>query len=200
MGWHITGQSIELCSCRLLCPCWVSPDVEPDQGWCSGAFVFDISAGNSDDVNLASCKVAIGLEWPGNLWAGNGNARLYIDGATTAEQRRELEAIFGGQKGGPLATVLPAVITNVLPTQVVGIDIQWGDSPSITVGDVASLRLQPLTNQAGGRTKVQGAITMAALELESIDLASSKGSHWSDAALRPWQGDSGTLHVFNWNG
>ena len=149
MGWRATGQSIELCSCKLLCPCWLSPDVEPDQGWCSGAFVFEISEGTSDEVDLAGCKVAVGLEWPGNFWAGNGTARLYIDGATTAEQRRELEAIFGGQKGGPLATVLPAVITNVLPTQVTKIDIQWDDNPSITVGNVASLRLQPLKNQAG---------------------------------------------------
>jgi hypothetical protein len=200
MAWRVTGQSIELCSCRLLCPCWLSPDVEPDQGWCSGAFVFGISEGNSDEVDLAGCKVAIGLEWPGNFWAGNGTARLYIDGATTAEQRRELEAIFGGQKGGPLATVLPAIITNVLPTQVTKIDIQWGDNPSITVDNVASLRLQPLKNQAGGRTKVQGAIAMAAFQLESMDLASSKGSRWSDPELRPWQGDSGTLHVFNWSG
>ena len=88
----------------------------------------------------------------------------------------------------------------MLPTQVTKIDIQWDDNPSITVGNVASLRLQPLKNQAGGRTKVHGGITMVALQLESMDLASSKDSRWSDPELRPWEGDSGTLHVFNWRG
>ncbi len=41
---------------------------------------------------------------------------------------------------------------------------------------------------------------MAAFQLESMDLASSRGSRWSDPELRPWQGDSGTLHVFSWSG
>src|SRR6266540_2180009 len=125
MAWSVTGQSIELCNCRMLCPCWLGPEGQPDQGWCGGAFIFDIREGSSDGVELAGCKVAAAFEWPGNFWAGNGTARLYIDEATSAEQRRELEAIFGGQKGGPLADVLPAVVTNVLPTQFTGIAIDW---------------------------------------------------------------------------
>ncbi len=109
-------------------------------------------------------------------------------------------AIFGGQKGGPLANVLPAVVTKVLPTQLTKIDIQWGDNPYITIGDVASLRLQPLKDQAGRPTKVHNALTMGAFQLESIDLASSKGSRWVDLNCGSWEGDSGTLHVFNWSG
>ena len=75
MAWSVSGRSLELCSCRLLCPCWLSPDVEPDQGWCSGAFVFDVGEGNSEGIDLAGCKVAAGFEWPGNFWKGEGTAR-----------------------------------------------------------------------------------------------------------------------------
>jgi hypothetical protein len=35
--------------------------------------------------------------------------------------------------------------------------------------------------------------------IDSMDLASSKGSRWSDPDLRAWDGDSGTLHQFNWS-
>ena len=198
MAWHVAGRSIELCSCRMLCPCWLGPEGEPDQGWCSGAFIFNVREGNSEGVDLAGCTVVAAFEWPGNFWGGNGTARLYIDGATTSEQRRELEAIFSGQKGGPLATVLPAIVTKVLPTQVTQIDIQWGDTTSIKVGNVGQVQLQPLKDPAGRPTKVQGAVTLAAFEMDSMDLASSKGSRWSDPELRPWEGDSGTLHAFDW--
>jgi hypothetical protein len=46
---------------------------------------------------------------------------------------------------------------------------------------------------------VEGAAAQAAFQLASMDLASSKGSRWLDPKLREWQGDSGTLHQFNWS-
>ena len=200
MAWRVSGRSLELCSCRLLCPCWLSADVEPDQGWCSGAFVFDVGEGNSDGIDLAGCKVAAGFEWPGNFWKGEGTARLYVDEAAGDDQRREVEAIFGGQKGGPLAFVLPAVVTKVLPTVFTKIDIQWDGDTSVSIGDVAALTLQPLQDQAGNRTKMQGALAMGAFELESMDIASSKGSSWTDPDTRSWDGESGTIHTFAWSG
>ena len=60
--------------------------------------------------------------------------------------------------------------------------------------------VRPLKDPAGRPTKVQGAVTLAAFQLESMDLASSKGSRWADPELRPWEGDSGTLHAFTWAG
>ena len=141
-----------------------------------------------------------GFEWPGNFWKGDGTARLYIDEAASADQRREMEAIFGGQKGGPLGDVLPMVVSKVLPTQFTKINIEWGDTASISIGDVASLKLEPLKDQAGNRTKVQGALAMGAFRLETMDIASSKGSRWTDPDQRAWDGDSGTLHEFAWSG
>ena len=34
--------------------------------------------------------------------------------------------------------------------------------------------------------------------IDSMELASSKGSRWADPDMRTWEGDSGTLHSFNW--
>jgi hypothetical protein len=38
MAWKVSGQSLELCSCKMLYPCWLGPEGAPDQGWCAGAF------------------------------------------------------------------------------------------------------------------------------------------------------------------
>ncbi|MBI3943347.1 MAG: hypothetical protein HY326_10070 [Chloroflexi bacterium] len=74
-----------------------------------------------------------------------------------------------------------------------------GQTAAITVGTVGQATLQPLKDQAGRPTTVQGAAAMAAFELERMDLASSKGSRWSDPELRQWEGDSGTIHAFSWS-
>jgi hypothetical protein len=199
MAWRITTRAIELCSCKMLCPCWLGPEGAPDEGWCGGAFAFDVQQGNSDGVNLGGSQVVLLVEWPGNFFGGNGTARLYIGEGANAEQRRELEAIFSGKKGGPLEPLWGAVVAKWLPAQFTTVAIQWGDKPAISVGKVGQATLQPLKDQAGRTAKVQGAAAMAAFQSESMDLASSKGSRWSDPDLRSWEGDSGTLHTLNWS-
>jgi len=199
MAWRITARGIELCSCKMLCPCWLGPDGEPDQGWCGGIFAFDVQQGDSDGVNLGGSQVVLAAEWPGNFFGGNGTARLYIGERADANQRRELEAIFSGKKGGHLEALFGGVVAKWLPAQFTNVDIKWGDTPTINVGKVGQAKLQPLKDQAGRPAKVQGAAAMAAFQSESMELASSKGSRWSDPDLRSWEGDSGTLHSFKWS-
>ena len=199
MGWQLSGRSVELCSCKMLCPCWLGPEGTPDQGWCGGTLGFDIQRGNSDGIDLDGAKVAFTAEWPGNFFGGQGTARLYIGDSANAEQRRELEAIFSGKKGGLFEGLWGAVISNWLPSETTTIEIGWGDSPFLRVGSFGQATLTPLKDQTGKPTRVEGAAAQAGFQLASMDLASSKGSSWSDPKLRQWQGDSGTLHQFNWS-
>jgi hypothetical protein len=184
----------------MMCPCWLGPDGEPDQGWCSGAFGFDIETGTSDGVDLGGTRVALAADWPGNFFRGGGTARLYLDASASAAQRRELEAIFSGRKGGMFEAVFGGVVASWLPAQVARIDIQWGKTPSLSVGDVAAAQLRPLDDGAGHETRVVGALAQGALQIDGMQLASAKGSRWSDPDMRAWQGDSGTLHRFAWQG
>lgn len=195
MAWRMTGQMIEACSCKMMCPCYFGP-AEPDQGWCSGAIVFNVQQGNSDGVNLGGCKVVMVGDWPGDFFSGNGTARLCID-AADADQRRELEAIFSGKKGGPPAAV-GALITKWLPAQATKIEVQLGDNPSVTVGSVGQLKFQWVKTEDGRQTKLQNVPSMAAFGVESADLARSDGSQWSDPEMRRWQsGGSGSVSTFN---
>ena len=105
-------------------------------------------------------------------------------GASRESLNRELEAIFSGQRGGHLQDVLNLVVSKVLPTEVTPFEFAWGENPSLRVGSVGEARLQPLKDQAGKRTTLQGAAAMGAFQLASLDVASSKGSRWSDPDLR----------------
>ena len=198
MAWNMTGRFIEVCSCKLFCPCWLGP-AEADQGWCSAVLLMDIQQGNSDGVNLSGFKVAWVADWPADFLSGNGTARFYIDEAADADQRRELEAIFQGTKGGPWE-VLSSVITKWLPAQSAKIEVQWGDKPSARVGNVGQVMLQPLKNEAGRQTHMQGAVVMEAFQLERLDLARSDGSQFSDPDLRQWKsGGEGQMSTFTWS-
>ena len=108
-------------------------------------------------------------------------------------------AIFSGKKGGLLEGLWGAVISSWLPTESTRVEIGWGDSPFLRVGSFGQATLTTLKDQTGKPTRIEGAAAQAAFQFASMDLASSKGSSWSDPNLRQWQGDSGTLHQFNWS-
>lgn len=200
MAWRVSGKSTELCSCKMMCPCWLGPEGEPDQRWCSGAFGFEIEKGQSDGVDLSGTRLALAADWPGNFFHGNGTARLYLDARASDEQRRELEAIFSGKKGGMFAAVFGGIIANWLPSQVTNVDIQWGDTLSLVVGDIAKAQWKAMDDGAGNPTRVSGAVAQGALQIDGMQLASAKGSRWADPQMRAWDADSGTLHNFDWKG
>ena len=199
MSWKISGQSMEMCNCKMLCPCWLGPEVAPDEGWCGGSFGFDIQTGNSDGIDLSGTVVAFVAEWPGNFFEGNGSARLYFDDSASAEQRAALEKIFSGHDGGPLEPLFGAVISKWLPSQVVQLNIDWGEAPSFRVGDIGKATLKRLKDGTGRATRVTGAAAQAGFQFDGMDLASSRDSHWSDPDLQDWEGNSGTLHKFDWS-
>ena len=31
MSWQLSGRSLELCNCKMLCPCWLGPEGQPEQ-------------------------------------------------------------------------------------------------------------------------------------------------------------------------
>lgn len=194
MAWRMTGQLLETCSCKMLCPCTLGP-AEPDQGWCSGALVFHIQQGNSDRVNLGGSKVVFAVDLPGDFLSGNGTARLYIDEGASAEQRRELEAIFTGKKGGAF-DVLGGLITKWLPMQAVSTEIA-SDNTSARVGTIGSLKLQSVKTEDGRQTTLQNAPVLVGFGVERSDLARGDGSHWSDPQMRHWKsGGHGSVSAF----
>jgi hypothetical protein len=166
----------------------------------SGAVLMDIQQGNSDGKDLSGLKVVFVGDWPGDFFSGNGTACLYVDEDANADQRRELELICTGKKGGPWEA-MAGVITTWLPAQSAKIEVQWGDSVAVRVGTIGQISLQPpLTDGAGRQTQVAGAAAMAALQLDRLTLARSDGTAFSDPQMRQWSsGGSGDTSTFSWS-
>jgi hypothetical protein len=197
MAWQLTGQLIEACSCKALCPCYLGP-AEPDQGWCSGALAFSIQKGQSENVDLSGRAVVWLIDLPKDFASGNGTARLYVDDAANAQQRQELEAIFTGKKGGPWA-VLNSIVAKWLPTQAAAIKISDGDSPVVSVGGVGQVKLQSIKDQVGRRTTVMNAASHSLMEISQVDLARSDGSRLADPQMRAWDAwGHGGVSAFSW--
>lgn len=193
MAWNVSGKILEACSCNMACPCALGP-AKPDQGWCAGALAFDIREGSSSGVNLDRRKVVFAVDLPGDFFGGNGTGRIYVDEGATPSQRRELEGIFTGKRGGSMGAV-SGLITKWLPTQFTKIDVKGGDKPSFTVGTLGKVTLDPIKTEDGKKARLQNAPIFGAFGVKSEELARSDGSSWSDPQLRRWKagGAGGTM-------
>jgi hypothetical protein len=202
MAWHLTGQLIETCSCNMFCPCWftVQELMVMDQGWCASAIAFRAREGNSDGVDLAGRTVVFAVDFPGpTLFDGNGTARLYIDDGANAAQRRELEAICGGRKGGPMAALAP-LVAKWLPARSARIDIaDNGDTILLMVSDAGRLESQRLRDPQGEGFTLRGGGFVSGLGMQEVDLARS-ASRWTDPDLRHFETKSGARGQFSWKG
>ena len=183
MPWKLSGEMYDACSCKMICPCTVGP-AEPDQGWCSVAQVVQITAGESDGIDLSGAKVAVALELPGDFFSGVDKARLYIDGSD--EQRAELEEIYHGNKGGVWAAIA-GIVREWLPTKAAAITITDEPTPVVEVETGGRLELAPLKTEAGEQAQLVNAPVAANFQLRTLNLHRATGTKWNDPDLRVWE-------------
>src|SRR5947209_1203952 len=77
MGYHLEGRLLEVCDCRVLCPCWIGED--PDNGTCDSVLAYHFDAGMIDGVDVTGRTIAIVSHIPGNVLNGNFRVALYLD-------------------------------------------------------------------------------------------------------------------------
>jgi hypothetical protein len=206
MSWKIKVEFIESCSCNMLCPCWygVKELMIMDEGWCASPWLIRIGEGGSEDVDLSGCNVVLAMFFPGpTLLDGDGTGRLYLDKANSQAQRKALEGIFTGKRGGPME-VPDALLSTWLPTRITDIDVSEVDGGvDATVGEYGRIVSRRLINEQGDPVTMQNAGFALVWQFEDriTDLAPSHGSVWSDPDLPvSWAGKSGAVGQFTWGG
>jgi hypothetical protein len=204
VAWKLSGELIETCSCNMLCPCWfgVPELMSMDRGWCDSALLFRIHSGQSDGVDLGGRSVVLAVDFPGpTLFNGNGTARIHVDDRARADQKRELEAIFQGKKGGPMA-IIGGLVTKWLPTESSGIDVREdGDSLVATVDGAREIRSKLLRDEAGHIMALQNSGFASVLQFDNLTFQLSPSStHWSDTGLpRSFETKSGARASWSWS-
>jgi hypothetical protein len=114
MGYTVEGDLLEVCTCNVLCPCWIGED--PDEGTCDSAFGYRFNSGEIDGVDVSGVVVASLVHIPGNVLKGNWTRQLYVDERATNAQADAVIDAMSGKKGGPLAD-LAGLIGEEMPAK-----------------------------------------------------------------------------------
>ena len=139
MPYNLDGALLEVCTCNILCPCWVGED--PDNGDCQSIMAWHFDKGTIDGVDVAGLTFAGVMDIPGNVLAGNWRAMVYIDDKSSPEQEAALLNLYTGKLGGPVADLVK-LIGEVVGVERVPITFQLeGVSGSVKIGNAAEAEL-----------------------------------------------------------
>jgi hypothetical protein len=109
MAYDIEGRLLEVCTCNVLCPCWVGED--PDGGTCDSTLAWRIDSGSIEGVDVAGLTIAASVHIPGNvLTPASWTAAIFVDERATAEQEQALLKVFTGEQ-----TVLSGTVFSTIP-------------------------------------------------------------------------------------
>lgn len=156
MSYHLEGRLLEVCDCRVMCPCWIGED--PDNGTCKGMMAWRIDRGEVEGVDVSGRTIAAMANIPGNVLAGNWSAALYVDENASKPQEAALLKVFTGEAGGPVAD-LARLIGRVVSVERAPIrfDVDGGKG-TLQIGAAGYAELEPYVSAAGRTTTLSDTI------------------------------------------
>jgi hypothetical protein len=154
--YQLEGRLLEVCTCGVLCPCWVGAD--PDGGTCDSALGWHVDHGTIQGVNVSGLTIALSVHIPGNVLKGNWRAVVYVDDKATPAQQDALLAVFTGKLGGQITDLL-ALIGEVVEVERVPITftVEQGKG-TLIIGQAVQAELVPLTGPTGEPTTLHESI------------------------------------------
>ena len=76
--YDLTGTLLEVCTCGVLCPCWVGED--PDGGECLSVLSYNFTEGTIRGIDVSGRTIANIVHIPGNvLTPGSWRVAQFID-------------------------------------------------------------------------------------------------------------------------
>src|SRR6478752_859718 len=107
MAYHLEGRLLEVCNCRVLCPCWIGED--PDYGTCDTIIAWHFDKGTINGVDVSDRTIALIAHVPGNILQGNWRAAVYLDDRVTPAQEQAILDVYTGKLGGPVGDLVKLV-------------------------------------------------------------------------------------------
>lgn len=155
-GYQLEGSLLEVCSCDVLCPCWIGED--PDQGTCDSVVAYHFDSGNIRGVDVGGLTLVTVVHIPGNILAGNLRQALYLDDQATEEQADAILDAFTGKLGGPLADLADLVGERVaIERAPITHTIDEG-AGTLSVGDKVHATMHPYQGPDGSVTTLTNSI------------------------------------------
>jgi hypothetical protein len=156
MGYQVEGRLLEVCTCGVLCPCWVGED--PDGGTCDSSLAWRIDKGAIEGLDVSGLTFAISVHIPGNVLAGNWKAAVFVDDKASKEQEDAMLKLFTGQLGGAIAD-LAALIGEVVSVERAAItfDVEGGEG-TLKIGSDVEAVLAPFKGATGQETALHDSV------------------------------------------
>ena len=150
MAYNLEGSLLEVCTCKVICPCWVGED--PDGGTCEGVLGWHIDHGTINGIDVSGRSLVIMAHIPGNVLKGNWRAVVYVDDKASSQQKEALLNAFTGKLGGPLADQAQ-LIGEVVAVERAPIDfsVEKGKG-TLKVWDGVEAEIEPLQGATGFTT------------------------------------------------
>jgi hypothetical protein len=156
MAYHLEGRLLEVCDCRVLCPCWIGED--PDNGTCDTIVAYHFDKGAIDGIDVAGTTIAIVAHLPGNILKGNWRVAVYVGDNASAKQEEALLNVYTGKAGGPIAD-LAKLIGEVVSVERAPIAFNVRDGRgTIRINDDIHAELEPYQGATGGTTTLTNTI------------------------------------------
>ncbi|MFI4985862.1 MAG: DUF1326 domain-containing protein [Alphaproteobacteria bacterium] len=156
MAYRLEGRLLEVCNCRVLCPCWIGED--PDNGTCDTVVAWHFDKGKVGKVDVAGRTLAVVAHVPGNILKGNWRAAVYVDDKASAEQQEALLDVYTGKLGGPVAELVK-LIGEVVSVERAPItfDVHEGKG-TLKIGSAAYAELEPYKGPTGEATTLANTV------------------------------------------
>lgn len=155
MTYQLEGRLLEVCDCKVLCPCWIGED--PDNGTCDAVMAYRIDRGTIDGVDVAGLTVGEVTHIPGNILQGHIRGVFFIDDRASPEQERVLKKAWSGELGGPLAEI--AQLCEELRWERAPIEFTVeGGKGTLRIGSLAEAVMEPYRGPTGEPTTLNESI------------------------------------------
>jgi hypothetical protein len=156
MAYKLEGSILEVCDCKVLCPCWIGE--APDNGTCQSALAYHFERGTIDGVDVSGLTLATNVFIPGTPLAGNWRAHLFIDERASKEQETVLVSVFTGRQGGPVAD-LAALVGEVVKIERAPITFEVKEGKgTLRIGNTTEAVMEPYRGPSGKPTTLVDSI------------------------------------------
>lgn len=151
MAYEIEGRLLEVCTCNVLCPCWVGEN--PDYTTCDTTIAWGIERGTVDGVGVDDLTIAVSAHILRNILEPKSwKAVVFVDERASPEQEGALLRLFTGQLGGAVAD-LAGLIGEVVAVERVPITFTVeGGKGRIAIGSIVEADMAPFVGATGNPT------------------------------------------------
>ena len=156
MAYHLEGRLLEVCNCRVLCPCWIGED--PDFGTCDTIVAWRFDKGTIEGVDVKGTTIALIAHVPGNILQGNWRAAVYVSDNATPAQEEAILKVYTGKLGGPVGELVKLVGEVVSVERVpITFDVEGGKG-TLKIGSAGYAELEPYQSATGDTTTLSNTV------------------------------------------